>query len=169
MPIDLEDNRIQEFLSDILGEKAFKVAKGCEGGVIDKDISDELGIDVSEIRALLNQLHYKGVVSYTKEKADDTNWCTYTWFIEEGKLRKLIKENWEEKLEGLETELEDEEKYVFFECKKGCERLPFELAVEYDFRCPKCSSELNNVDSDERKEELKKRIDDIKEMVSEME
>jgi transcription initiation factor TFIIE subunit alpha len=78
----------------------------------------------------------------------------------------LIAENWEDHLIELEEKLDHESNYVFFECPDECEeKLPFEIAAEYDFKCSVCGKELKHVDN---KSVIKETIKEIKELKTQM-
>lgn len=73
-----------------------------------------------------------------------------------------ILERAKEEVQKLEDKLTFEDNYVFFKCNNGCEKLQFELAFEYDFKCPECGSVMKQVDSEKEKKQIRKRISEYK-------
>jgi len=67
-----------------------------------------------------------------------------------------------------EKELDYESNYIFYSCGNGCGKLPFELASEYDFKCPDCGNELQNMDNKARVRELVGEIKEVKSMMKQL-
>jgi transcription initiation factor TFIIE subunit alpha len=138
----------RKVLREVVGENGLMVLEACKKGELtDEEIMDRTGFQLNVIRSLLNQLHYAGLISYDREKDAKTNWYTYTWFVNKGKINQVVREQWQDRMRVLEQKLDDESNYVFFECVEGCEKLAFELAAEYDFKCPECGKEMQHVDN----------------------
>jgi len=159
--LKLTNRQVKKFLEEIIGKNAMLVLKSCEKGLTDEGIQKETELKIPIIRSLLNQLHYSGLVRYDREKDQYTNWYTYTWFAQKDKIAEIIRNGWQDKLKELEKKYVYESSYVFFVCSNGCERMPFELAAEYDFRCPECGSQL---ESDKGKKHVKEVLNEIKEL-----
>ena len=123
-------------------------------------------MQVNDIRAALNKLHNLGIITYSKEKAKNSNWYTYTWFLEKSRIGELIRGWYEAELDKLNEKLSFEQNYIFFKCVNGCEKLPFELAYEYDFKCPECGREMEQQDNAAEKVTIEKKIADIKKFLS---
>lgn len=157
--INLKDDLVKEFIESSFSKEAYAVLLCLKKeGKTDEMISKKLGLKVNEIRAFLNQLHYAGIIYYTKEKAKDSNWYTYTWFIKKERIAELLDERYEEELEKLKKQLDFESTYTFFKCSKGCSKLPFELAFEYDFKCPECGSVMKSFNNEKEKKRLRDKI-----------
>lgn len=154
-----------EFINEKVGNEGYDLVKTlsvCGKGCTDEEISAETGIKVNVLRAILNKLHYVGVINYTKIKSENSNWYTYTWSLEKGKIVELLREKYVEEMQKLDEKINYESNYVFFECKNKCEKLPFELALEYDFKCPQCGAVMTQRDNKEDIGEMKKRVREIK-------
>ncbi|MBN3036998.1 MAG: hypothetical protein JW834_00965 [Candidatus Diapherotrites archaeon] len=155
MGLRLQNRQVQRFLKEFIGENAVLVLRACDTGCTDEQIMKETKLKLSTIRSTLNQLHYMGLIAYDREKNPNTNWYTYTWFARKDQIRDVVKDKWQTKLEELQKSIEYESSYVFFGCGNGCDKLPFELAAEYDFTCPDCGGPLQEVDNKKRVKELK--------------
>ncbi len=165
--VNLKDPLVKEFISTHAGEDGYAVLTSLGKGKTDEQISKKLKMRVNDVRALLNTLHYLGVIKYTKVR-DRPNWYTYTWFLREERIVELLKERYQEELKELEDKLSFENTYTFFRCENKCEKLPFELAFEYDFRCPECGSSLKEYDNTPDKRKIKRKINMISNLLSDI-
>jgi transcription initiation factor TFIIE subunit alpha len=145
--IDINDMIIKEYLVDMAGEDAPSLVKASTVERTDEEIAKKTGIKINTVRTVLNRLHYLGILEYDREKDEKTNWFTYTWRLRPKRLIDLVKKSWVEKLCELQNRGEVEEGYVYFRCQNKCERFPFEVAIEYDFKCPHCGQEMKNIDN----------------------
>ncbi len=149
----------KEFIINTGGEDAIPLIKACQNQkkkFTDEEISKKTKLKITEVRAILNRLHYRGIACYDKKKNNKTGWYSYTWEIKEKRIAELILEEQSEEIKKLEKKLEFEKDYVFFTCKKLCDNVPFEIASEYQFKCPKCGKAMEIVDNKKRIKELKK-------------
>ena len=160
--VKLNDPLVKEFVLKTTGENAYKIMLALDKGKTDEQISRRTKLKVNDIRAELNKLHYMGIIHYTKEKAKDSNWYTYTWFVKKERVKELLGERYKEELRVLEDKLGFEQTYTFFKCDNGCEKLPFELAFEYDFKCPECGERMESIETEKEKNKIEKKIKLIK-------
>jgi len=163
--INLSDPLVKEFISTHAGEQGYGVLKTLGKGKTDEQISRKLDIRVNDIRAVLNTLHYMGIIRYTKIR-DRPNWYTYTWFLREDRVIELLKEKYSEELAKLAEKMKFEDTYTFFRCGKKCDKLPFELAFEYDFRCPECGAALKEYDNSRDKRSIKRKVGQINKLLA---
>lgn len=159
MPVRLTDSDVEAILAEIIGKNAFLVLKACEVGRTDEEIAKITKLDLQTIRSLLNQLHTIGLVTYTREKDEEHNWFRYTWYARKEMIVDVIVSHLEEDIKDLQNKLDYETSYIFFACKKGCTRVPFEIAVEYDFICPECGQELMKYDNSKEIRKIKHELD----------
>ena len=165
MKLRIDNQLVVEFISTNAGDAAFNVVKTLdkvEKGMTDEQITRKTKTDVNEVRAILNKLHYLGIITYSKKKAKESNWYHYTWFLKKDRIKELLADRYKEELEGLEKKLNYEQSYTFFKCSNGCDKLPFELACEYDFKCPECGNAMSSVEENGAREDISKRIGEIK-------
>ncbi len=168
--VNLKDELVKDFIVSRYSNEAYSILLALDReGKTDEMIAKKVKLKVNEIRAYLNQLHYDGIIYYTKEKAKDSNWYTYTWFVKKERISELLKERYVELLEELKKKLEYENTYTFFKCKKGCSKLPFELAFEYDFKCPECGGVMKSYNNSKDKKKLEKEIKQIEEFLKKQE
>ncbi len=143
MPVKLTDSDVEGLLQEVIGKNAFSVLKACEVGRTDEEISNKTKLDIQTVRSLLNQLHTIGLVKYTREKDYEHNWFKYTWYTRKDMILEVVKEAVNERIYDLKNKLDMETSYMFFACPNDCvDPMPFEIAAEYNFKCPECGSDL---------------------------
>lgn len=168
MRVHLDNPLVAEFLNKQAGDAAYKVVKTLKSGMTDDKISKKLKMDVNATRAVLNKLHYLGIIDYDKEKEKNSNWYTFTWFLRKERITELLAEKYKEELQELEKKLSFEQSYTFFKCNNngsGCKKLPFELACEYNFKCPDCGNSMEAFENAEEKKSLQKKIEQIEKLL----
>ncbi|MFH0714979.1 MAG: hypothetical protein V1847_04610 [Candidatus Diapherotrites archaeon] len=143
-------NLTKEFLLSISGEHGLEVVKTClkkDKDLTDEEIGKTVPLKITEIRTILNRLHYRGIACYNKKKSQKAGWYSYTWTINSKRIAELILEQYVEQVEQLEEKLIYERNYTMFACPKKCNPQPFEVAMEYQFKCPECGETMNEMDS----------------------
>jgi transcription initiation factor TFIIE subunit alpha len=162
----------QEFLQNVGGNDAVEVVRICldkNGKCLDEDIENELNhLKITEIRSILNRLHYRGIACYNKTKNKNSGWYTYTWEIKQRRIIELILEQHSERLQKLEQKARFEKDREFFICDKNCEEVIFEIAAQYEFRCPECGKMMNPMDSKKKHRINQKKIKKLKKELAEL-
>ncbi|MBU0635918.1 hypothetical protein KKE06_02740 [Candidatus Micrarchaeota archaeon] len=154
----------QEFVQQVGGEFAFDLVKYCERlkrDTTDEEIAKKVKAKITEIRTALNRLHYRGIACYQKTRNQKTGWYSYTWNIKTKRIAELITEQQLEEVLKLEKKRDFEQNYVFFNCKKGCGNHPFEIAAEYQFRCPECGKTLESTNNEKKIRDINRNIKKI--------
>lgn len=162
---------VREFLNSVGGKYAVELVKICnkkKKPITDEEIGKKLPLKITEIRTVLNRLHYRGIACYQKSRNNKTGWYSYTWEIKQRRVAELILEKQKEEIEKLENTVDFERNYCFFSCKNNCNNFFFEVAAEYQFKCPECGNNMNSVNNKKRIRELKKKINLIKSEVAEI-
>lgn len=162
----------EEFLKTVGGNQAPELVKIClkkDKNISDEEIGKSLPLKITEIRTILNRLHYRGIACYNKRKGKRSGWYSYTWMIKSKRIAELIMEQHAEKVEKLEKALLYQQNYAMFSCKNKCITTPFEVAVEYQFKCPECGETMNAVNKRKSVKEIEKEIKDIKKEIKVLE
>jgi len=162
---------VQEFLQNVGGEAASGVAIFCERKgrqVTDEELAKKMKLKVTEIRTVLNRLHYRGIACYKKTKNKKNGWYNYTWGVKNRRVVELILEEQQERIEKLEAKQAFGKNYSFFGCKNSCSVVPFEIAAEYQFKCPECSETMNSFDYTKKLEEINCQINEMRKAVGEL-
>jgi len=162
---------VQDFLKSVGGDAAVGVADHYEKKgrqVTDEELAKKMKLKVTEIRTVLNRLHYRGIACYKKTKNKKNGWYNYTWEIKKKRIVELIMEEQRESIEKLEQKQVFGKNYDFFSCKKSCSVIPFEIAAEYQFRCPECGETMNSFDYNKRLKDIKGQIEIMKKDVGQL-
>ena len=112
---------VKDFLTNIGGEYAVELVKICTAKrkpATDEMIGKKLPLKITEIRAILNRLHYRGIACYQKTKNTQTGWYLYTWEIKTQRIAALVLEQHAEKISKLEKDMVFEETIHFLDRKK---------------------------------------------------
>ena len=165
MSVNLNDPLVKEFISNSAGEGAYRIVKSLDRGKTDEQIARSTKLQVNDIRAALNRLHYLGIILYTKVKSKSSNWYTYTWFVKKERIDELLKDRYKDELDKLQQRLAFEQTYTFFKCGNGCDKLAFEVAFEYNFKCPECGNAMESMDANTHRRETDKRIKQLKKII----
>ncbi|MCX6803768.1 MAG: hypothetical protein NTY48_04325 [Candidatus Diapherotrites archaeon] len=155
---------VKDLLDIVGGQDAVILVKLCEKKrkrVTDEELSKKMKKKVTEVRATLNKLHYRGIACYQKTRNQKTGWYNYTWEIKKDRITEIIEEQQTEMLEKLYQKKNLEADYSFFDCEKCNERALFEIAAEYNFICPTCGGSMTSANDPNRQKELGVRIKKI--------
>jgi transcription initiation factor TFIIE subunit alpha len=155
---------VKEFFEENGKELAIKVLKICENKkkpFIDEEIAKKLKVKVTEVRAVLNKMHYQRIAIYQKSKNQKTGWYNYTWEIKKNKLAEILIEQQNEKIKEIKNKMSIEQDYNYFHCKDCDEKMAFENAIEYNFICMKCGGTLDSKSIEITKQNLEKEIKNI--------
>ncbi len=140
-----QDPAMQQIFSyalEVAGSEGAQVAQTLGDGATDEKIEKKTKMKVAEIRSVLNQLHEHGIVEYTREKNMTNGWFTYTWKINPDRAMRNFLTAKKREYEGLRSRAANEEGAQFYKCRKGCLRVPFDEAMEINFRCPECNGKM---------------------------
>jgi len=152
---------VKDFLDTVGGKEAINLVKICERkrkDFTDEDVSKQMNLKVTEVRAILNSLHYRGIACYQKSRNQQTGWYNYTWAIKKERIAELINTKQREILDRLGEKKRLEADYNLFDCKNCNERLPFEIAIEYNFVCPVCGGVLDSANDPNQKKQIEQKI-----------
>jgi len=160
---------VKDFLGTMGGQEVVELVKICERKrkcFTDEDVSKRMNKKVTEIRAILNKLHFRGIAIYQKSRNQKTGWYNYTWEINKTRIAEIITEQQKEQIEKLSEKKSLEGEYSQFDCETCTERLPFEVAAEYNFICPSCGGVMDSTNNPKKQQEINKRIKKIEKELS---
>lgn len=152
---------VKDFLETVGGPEALELTKICENKkkrITDEELSKKMKMKVTEVRTILNRLHYRGIACYEKTRNQKTGWYNYTWEIRKDKIAEIIIEQQGEIINKLAQKRDLEADHSLFDCVKCDQRAPFEIAVENNFICPICGSTMNSANDPKKTKEIEKRI-----------
>ncbi|PLW79623.1 hypothetical protein C0585_06520 [Candidatus Woesearchaeota archaeon] len=153
----------EELVGDLTGEEGLKIIEYLKGK---KDISEfiiaeKLNIEIHQTRTLLYRLLDNNIATFIRKKDKIKGWYICYWTYHPENINHAYMKEKKAKLEKLNERLHKEEDNQFFMCKNACTRMPFEKAVDFEFKCPECGELMNQQDNSRTIEFLKTRIDEL--------
>ncbi|RLI84902.1 MAG: transcription factor E [Archaeoglobales archaeon] len=132
----------------------------------DEQMSEELGIEINDVRKALFALYELGLAEYRRKRDDETGWMEYYWKINYDKQNEVLRRELLKTKRKLEEKLEMEESSIYYICINGCVKISYEEAMEYNFMCPRCGSMLEYFDTSIIVEKVREEIEKIDEMLN---
>jgi len=162
-----KDPIFREILTRIAGEHGYDVA----ATLIDKELTDDevakkTGMRVNLVRKILYDLYDSRVVGYRRVRDESSGWYTYYWRIEPERAKEFFNTNKRLLLQKLQERLEEERDTMYFTCDNGCPKVPFDVAVENDFKCPKCGSKMHRYDNSNVISALEHQVESLKQRLA---
>ncbi|MEK6981449.1 MAG: hypothetical protein AABX38_00835 [Candidatus Micrarchaeota archaeon] len=140
----------RQYLIDLAGENTLAIIKNFATSTSDEELSKNLKLKISDVRATLNKLHSQGLVNYLRQKDSETGWFSYSWTLNSQKIEEWLNTKLKEKRATLDL---NGENYFCSSC--GLESLvSFEHASNCGFKCNKCEKDLEFLEEMTRLEEL---------------
>ena len=147
------------------GSLIFKLLSNSPKEMLDDDIIRKTGLDEQEVRRALYELHNLGLVTYKKMRNPEDSRYIYYWRVDASRINHVLLQRKKAVLNKLKQRLEFEDSNTFFICPVDGVRLTYDEALEYDFRCPRCGSELVMEDNSKVKEKLRRLIGELEEEI----
>ena len=127
----------------------------------------ETVIKLNDVRKLLFKLYNHSIVQCDGLRDENTGWFIFRWRLQPDQVEGFIKNQKKRILNILNTRLEYEQRYDFYQCDTpGCKRLSFEDAMEYIFKCPTCGKLLRHSDNTSIIDALTKKITQLEKELS---
>lgn len=159
----LEDPVVQTYLHELVGPRGMPVAAAPpDGEVTDEEFAEELDLELNDVRRALFILYENDLADYRRLRDEDSGWLTYLWTLEYGSIPENLRDEMHRLLDALEERREYERNHEFFLCEVDSIRFEFEEAMEFDFECPQCGSELDALDNDHLVTAMDDRIDELR-------
>jgi transcription initiation factor TFIIE subunit alpha len=159
----LEDPVIQKYLHELVGPKGMPVAAAPpDGEVTDEELSEELGLELNDVRRALFILYENDLASYRRLRDEDSGWLTYLWTFEYDKIPEQLEGEMARLLEALETRRSYETDNQFYLCEVCGIRVEFDEGMEFGFECPECGSELESMENSRLIEAMDERIETLR-------
>ncbi len=152
---------ITRLITLLCGEDAVRVVKVLlnESEVVDELIAERTGMRLNQVRRILYDLLDKHIVTYRREVDEEKGFFLYFWSLNKEGLREIVKERKKLVLSRLRERLQYEEQKIFFVCPSGCgNRVPFEKAMDQQFKCLRCGAMLQSFDNQRMIEKLRAKI-----------
>ncbi len=166
MELNEIDELIVELIERIAGDLGVVIySMDLENEFTDESLSEELGVEINEIRRVLFAFYEIGLASYRRKKDEDTGWMEYFWKINYDREREVLRRELEKTRDKLEEKLRLEDESIYYICINGCVKVRYEEAMEYGFSCPRCNNMLEYLDSREALMKIKEELERINELL----
>jgi transcription initiation factor TFIIE subunit alpha len=159
----LGDSEARQFLQEIIGEEGLDVVNFLsDDEATDEEIAEQTGIKLNVVRKILYRLYDYRLASYTRTKDREIGWYIYTWRLDLKRIYDILTERKRRILEELTKKLDFETSNIFFSCKNDNSKVPFDIASEYEFRCPQCQGLMEYFDNQSTVMSLEEEITRLK-------
>ena len=129
-------NVIDSVLVESLSREHLDVMKALNEPRKDLDLAKDLGLEDTQVRIILNDLHERKLVSYRKTKNNDTGWVTHYWSRREEMLSHYTQDYLKKRINSLDRKLHNHTKNLNFKC--GCKVVGYDKAIDDSFECARC-------------------------------
>lgn len=151
----------------MIGDEGMQImANVPDGEITDEEIAKLSDAKLTAVRRVLYTLYENRIAEYRTERDDNSGWITYLWRFNRDNIKKIMEEEADGMLQGLNIQLEEERKGVFYQC--NCQRVLFEEAAAEDFWCDECGSNFEYVDNEHQIKELEEKIEEIEKWMREI-
>ena len=163
MKISKED--MEATVAELVGEDVIPVMRFLEDkkNISEFMIADKLKYEVNQTRNMLYRMYDHNIVTYHRKKDRIKGWYISYWTLNPSRIKALVRELKERKLEQMKEKLIKEEgnENLFYICPNLCVRADFDQATNFEYKCPECGSILVQQDNTKTIENLKKRIKEL--------
>jgi transcription initiation factor TFIIE subunit alpha len=165
------DNEAFLKVADVLGgEEAVTIVDilKSSGEVTDDEIANKAGIRLNFVRKILYRLYDHSLLTLRRTRDRETGWFIFHWRLQPEQFGGFISNQKARVLEKLETRLRYEKNHDFYYCNTpGCNRIPFEDAMEMVFRCPTCNKPLMHCSNSKIVKVLSEKIEQLRKELGE--
>lgn len=137
---------VRKLFIDSGGENAMEIIRLLTQYGKDEEIAEKLGVKVSDVRSVLNKFQNEGIAGYDRTKDEETGWYYYNWRLNIEKLNAWIQEKMNADRESILAKAREGEHYFCPKCNDVAMLMKFEDAMDYMFKCPKCSTSMELLD-----------------------
>lgn len=166
----IEDEALLKVAKVLGGDEAISIVDILKdvGEVTDDEIANKSGIRLNSVRKILYRLYDHSLLSLRRTRDEETGWFVFHWRLQREQFGGFISNQKARVLEKLETRLQYEKNHEFYYCyTPGCERIPFEEAMELVFRCPTCNKPLMHYDNSKSIKVLSEKIEQLRKELGE--
>ena len=155
----LEDPVVQKYLHELVGPRGMAVAATpADGEVTDEELSEELDLELNDVRRTLFILYENDLAAYRRVRDEDSGWLTYLWTFEYENIPENLEEEMYRLLDALEQRHDFEVDHEFYLCDVCSLRFEFGQAMDLGFECPECGSPLTAMENDHLIDAMDRRI-----------
>jgi len=150
----------EEVVNELVGEHALPLIDFLRGKtkISEFIIAEELGLEINETRNILYKLLEHNIVSFIRKKDKIKGWYICYWDFNEHMVPQLKQRIIKGKIEKMRERLTEEQSNTFFLCRNACSRMNFDVAMEFNYKCPECGTIMQEQDNARTIEFLEGRI-----------
>lgn len=176
MSIFVDDDVLMKVAKVISGEEAVQIVmslkkfKEATDDVILTDIAEnsETEFKLNDVRRILFKLYNHSIVQCDGVRDETTGWFIFRWSLQLDQVEGFIKNQKKRIIRILQMRLDYERGHDFYFCyTPECERLTFEDAMEYVFKCPTCDKLLQYFDNQKIRVALENKIRQLEKEMTE--
>ncbi|MBS1266049.1 MAG: Transcription factor E [Candidatus Woesearchaeota archaeon] len=153
---------IIETVTELVGQDVVPLVKYIKDkkNISEFKIAEKIDQEVNQTRNQLYRLHGHHLVTYHRKKDRQKGWYISYWTFNKKRVTHVIERIKQTKIEKLKQRLAKETKNhnSFYICPKFCVRLNFDIATDFEFRCPECGEMLKQQDNSKTIDHLKKQL-----------
>lgn len=140
---------ISEIVSQVIGFEAVDMAFYLRGktDVSEIVVANDMKMTVQEARAMLYKFFEANLASFERKRDKHKGWHISHWDFLDKNIIKIHDQLQQNKISVLRNRLEREIDNEFYMCKSACCRIPFESAVELNYKCRECGELMNPQDN----------------------
>lgn len=166
----IDDATLMRVATALGEEDAVKLIENLKNAneTTDDEIASKTGIRLNSVRKILYKLYDHSLVSLRRTRDPKTGWFIFHWRLQPDQLEGFILSQKRRVLEKLNVRLEYEKTHDFYYCKTvGCNRIPFEEAVELVFQCSTCGKPLAHEPNEVIVERLSTKVEQLRKELGE--
>lgn len=149
-----------------VGEKVLMLLLEHEEGLDDEEIAEKLGLRINDVRRALYELAKMGFVEQQRIARGELARHSYRWRTDKGMIARALLQRKRATLKKLEERLAVEESSVLYLCPIDGYRYTFDEAFENYFTCPRCGSDLIEINNEEIKKVLRQLVEKLREEIA---
>ena len=159
---------LHDLIEELAGENTGRIVEILFGK---KDVNEfliakKMELTINQVRNILYKLSADNLVSFVRKKDKRKGWYIYYWTLNKNKVKEALVSYKKKQLQDFKLRLAREQKSQFFFCPTGCMRMTMENAMDHDFKCQECGSLLRPLDNQRTIENIKQRILELEEELS---
>jgi transcription initiation factor TFIIE subunit alpha len=156
----ITQKQIEETVETIAGSGALPIYKLLKGkiDVNEFDLVEKLNLPINQIRNSLYKFDNKGLLASKRKKDRKKGWYIYFWTLDMDKLKRLALSLREDRINFLQSKLDELNADEFYVCEHGCSRMDTHDALDSGYICPVCGGMLGLEDSKKVINKIKREI-----------
>lgn len=128
----------------------------------DEEIAAELGVDVAQVRRILNELFEARLVKYRRARDEKEGWYKYYWRVTDEPPERILEDRKRLLVRLLESLLNKETGEEYYYCPACGRKYTAVEADDLNYLCSKCGEVLEPYDNSKMIEKIRRALEMIK-------